>query len=331
MSDFPELTQAVIDGNRNKVIEIVNAELEKGVAPQSLLSEYMIPGMLEVGNLMQEGEYFIPEVLRSAKAMKGVLEILEPLLEASGGAQSVGYIVIGTVDGDIHDIGKNLVTMLLKGSGFAVNDLGVSVKSEAFVEALKEKEGAVLLGLSALITPTLDEMPVVIKAIEDAGLRDRVKIMVGGAPVTQEFAEEIGADGTAEDAAAAVPGAIGLSGSSVSRSFVQASAAQLKAFQERDLSAEDCVTLFLDGKTFADATMVIALGITMTGEKRLLGFIETDTENAMVLSSFLRSLVARGLDVSQGLLVIIDGGKRFVGFPLPEGDLVASIEAAIAR
>jgi methanogenic corrinoid protein MtbC1 len=139
MSDFPELTQAVIDGNRNKVIEIVNAELEKGVAPQSLLSEYMIPGMLEVGNLMQEGEYFIPEVLRSAKAMKGVLEILEPLLEASGGAQSVGYIVIGTVDG-----------------------------------------------------------------IEDAGLRDRVKIMVGGAPVTQEFADEIGADGTAEDAAAAV-------------------------------------------------------------------------------------------------------------------------------
>ena len=204
MSDFPELTQAVIDGNRNKVIEIVNAELDKGVAPQSLLSDYMIPGMLEVGNLMQEGEYFIPEVLRSAKAMKGVLEILEPLLEASGGAQSVGYIVIGTVDGDIHDIGKNLVTMLLKGSGFAVNDLGVSVKSEAFVEALKEKEGAVLLGLSALITPTLDEMPVVIKAIEDAGLRDRVKIMVGGAPVTQEFADEIGADGTAEDAAAAV-------------------------------------------------------------------------------------------------------------------------------
>jgi 5-methyltetrahydrofolate--homocysteine methyltransferase len=116
----------------------------------------------------------------------------------------VGYIVIGTVDGDIHDIGKNLVTMLLKGSGFAVNDLGVSVKSDAFVEALKEKEGTLLLGLSALITPTLDEMPVVIKAIEDAGLRDRVKIMVGGAPVTQEFADEIGADGTAEDAAAAV-------------------------------------------------------------------------------------------------------------------------------
>lgn len=204
MSDFQELTQAVIDGNGKKVLEIVNAELDKGTAPQTLLSDSMIPGMLEVGNLMQEGEYFIPEVLRSAKAMKGALEILEPLLAESGGAKSEGYIVIGTVDGDIHDIGKNLVAMLLKGSGFEVNDLGVSVKADAFVEALKAKEGPSLLGLSALITPTLDEMPVVIKAVEEAGLRDRVKIMVGGAPVTQEFSDEIGADGTADDAAAAV-------------------------------------------------------------------------------------------------------------------------------
>ena len=204
MSDFPELTQAVIDGNRNKVVEIVNAELEKGAAPQSLLSDFMIPGMLEVGDLMHEGEYFIPEVLRSAKAMQFGLNILEPLLAEGGGAESEGYIVIGTVDGDIHDIGKNLVVMLLKGSGFTVNDLGVSVKVETFLEALQEREGPVILGLSALITPTLDEMPVVIKAVEEAGLRDRVKIMVGGAPVTQEFSDEIGADGTAGDAAAAV-------------------------------------------------------------------------------------------------------------------------------
>ena len=204
MSDFPELTQAVIDGNRNKVVEIVNAQLETGATPQSLLSDFMIPGMLEVGNLMQEGEYFIPEVLRSAKAMQFGLNILEPLLAEGGGADSAGYIIIGSVDGDIHDIGKNLVAMLLKGSGFTVNDLGVSVKTEAFIEAVKEKEGTVLLGMSALITPTLDEMPVVIKAVEEAGLRDRVKIMVGGAPVTPEFCEEIGADGTAEDAAAAV-------------------------------------------------------------------------------------------------------------------------------
>jgi len=204
MSDFPELTQAIIDGNRNKVVEIVNAELEKGATPQSLLSDFMIPGMLEVGDLMHEGEYFIPEVLRSAKAMQFGLNILEPLLAEGGGAESEGYIVIGTVDGDIHDIGKNLVVMLLKGSGFTVNDLGVSVKVETFLEALQEREGPVILGLSALITPTLDEMPVVIKAVEEAGLRDRVKIMVGGAPVTQEFSDEIGADGTAGDAAAAV-------------------------------------------------------------------------------------------------------------------------------
>ena len=204
MSDFPELTQAVIDGNRNRVVEIVNAELDKGTTPQTLLSDFMIPGMLEVGDLMQEGEYFIPEVLRSAKAMQFGLDILEPLLAEGGGAESAGYIVIGSVDGDIHDIGKNLVAMMLKGSGFKVNDLGVSVKTDAFIEALKEKEGPVVLGLSALITPTLDEMPVVIKAVEEAGLRDRVKIMVGGAPVTQEFTDEVGADGTAEDAAAAV-------------------------------------------------------------------------------------------------------------------------------
>ena len=204
MSDFPELTQTIIDGVGKKVVEIVNAELKTGTSPQSLLTDYLIPGMLEVGKLMQEGEYFIPEVLRSAKAMKGALEILEPLLAESGGMDLTGRVVIGTVDGDIHDIGKNLVVMLLKGSGFEVNDLGTSVTTEAFIDALKEQDGPVILGMSSLITPTLDEMPVVIKAVEDAGLRDRVKIMVGGAPVTQEFADSIEADGTAEDAASTV-------------------------------------------------------------------------------------------------------------------------------
>jgi len=204
MADFPELTQAVIDGNAKKVLELVNAELKKNVEPQSLLTDYMIPGMLHVGQLMQEGEYFIPEVLRSAKAMRGALELLEPLLAQGADRKSEGYVVIGSVDGDIHDIGKNLVAMLLKGAGFEVNDLGVSVKTEAFLDAIKAREGKVILGLSALITPTLDEMPAVINALKGAGLRDRVKVMVGGAPVTQEFADEIGSDGTAEDAAAAV-------------------------------------------------------------------------------------------------------------------------------
>jgi len=203
MADFSEMTQAIIDGNRKKVVELVDAALAESVTPQSLLSGHMIPGMLEVGKLMQEGEYFIPEVLRSAKAMNGALEILEPLLMA-GDMETAGHVVLGTVDGDIHDIGKNLVGMLLKGSGFEVQDVGVSVPTDKFVEAVNEKEGSVILAMSALITPVLDEMPKVIKALEDAGIRDRVKVMVGGAPITQKFADSIGADGTAEDAAGAV-------------------------------------------------------------------------------------------------------------------------------
>ena len=203
MGEFGPLTQAVIDGNGKKVLELVSKALGEKATPASILSEHLIPGMIEVGKLMAEGEYFIPEVLKSAKSMNGALEILEPLL-AQGGRESAGYVIMGTVDGDIHDIGKNLVCMLLKGSGFEVVDLGVSVPLAKFVEAAKAKDGKIILGLSALITPTLDEMPVVIKAIEEAGLRGRVKIMVGGAPVTKEFAESIKADGTAPDAPSAV-------------------------------------------------------------------------------------------------------------------------------
>jgi 5-methyltetrahydrofolate--homocysteine methyltransferase len=203
MVDLAPLKQAVIDGNRNLVVELVKAALEDKIGPQQLLSEHLIPGMLEVGSLMEEGEYFIPEVLRSAKAMNFALEILEPLL-ATGNIESEGRVILGTVDGDIHDIGKNLVGMLLKGSGFEVQDIGVSMPAEKFVEAVQGTDGTVILGMSALITPVLDEMPKVIQAIEDAGLRDRVKIVVGGAPIDQEFSDSIGADGTAEDAAGAV-------------------------------------------------------------------------------------------------------------------------------
>lgn len=203
MAEFGPLTQAVIDGNGRKVIELVNAALAEKTTPQAILTNYLIPGMIEVGKLMAEGEYFIPEVLKSAKSMNGALEILEPLL-ASGARESAGYVIMGTVDGDIHDIGKNLVCMLLKGSGFEVKDLGVSVPTTKFIEAAKGRDGKVILGMSALITPTLDEMPKVIKALEEAGLRHRVKIMVGGAPVTKEFCESIGADGTAPDAPSAV-------------------------------------------------------------------------------------------------------------------------------
>ncbi len=204
MSDFSELAQDIIDAKKNKVVALVKAGLDKGDTPESLLSDHMIPAMLEVGRRMEEGEYFIPEVLQSAKAMKAGMEILEPILLASGSSESKGYVILGTVDGDIHDIGKNLVATLLKGSGFTVNDLGTSVTKEKFLEAAQEKDAPIVLGMSTLITPTMDEMAAVIKVVEDAGIRDRVKIMVGGAPVNQEFADSIKADGTAPDASSAV-------------------------------------------------------------------------------------------------------------------------------
>jgi 5-methyltetrahydrofolate--homocysteine methyltransferase len=203
MADLGGLKQAVIQGNRNKVIEFVKAALADNMDPQKILTDHMIPGMLEVGKLMAEGEYFIPEVLRSAKAMNGALELVEPLLVGSN-RDIAGNVILGSVDGDIHDIGKNLVAMLLKGNGFVIHDLGVSVPVAKFVEAAQGINGPVILGMSALITPVLDEMPKVIQAIEGAGLRSRVKIIVGGAPVDQDFANSIGADGTAPDAAAAV-------------------------------------------------------------------------------------------------------------------------------
>lgn len=203
MANLAGLKQAVIEGNRNKVVEFVKAALAENMDPQKILTEHMIPGMLEVGQLMADGEYFIPEVLRSAKAMNGALELVEPLL-AGGKRETAGNVIIGSVDGDIHDIGKNLVAMLLKGNGFIVHDLGVSVPVAKFVEASKGIDGKIILGMSALITPVLDEMPKVIQAIQDAGLRDRVKIIVGGAPIDQGFADSIGADGTAPDAASAV-------------------------------------------------------------------------------------------------------------------------------
>jgi 5-methyltetrahydrofolate--homocysteine methyltransferase len=203
MADLTPLKQAVIDGNAKKVLEIVKEALADKIDPQSLLTDHMIPGMLEVGELMAEGEYFIPEVLRSAKAMNGALELVEPLL-VGGDRKTAGDVIIGSVKGDIHDIGKNLVAMLLKGNGFIVQDLGVDVPVEKFIAAAQAIDGPVIVGMSALITPVLDEMEAVIKAIEDAGIRDRVKIMVGGAPVTKEYADSIGADGMAEDAAAAV-------------------------------------------------------------------------------------------------------------------------------
>ncbi|MBU7006541.1 corrinoid protein [Phosphitispora fastidiosa] len=199
MENLGPLSNALIEGNRNKVVEMVNEALEQNVDPQKILSEQLIPGMNKVGEMMAEGEFFVPEVLRAAKAMGKALEIIEPLLLA-GPKDSAGLVLIGSVSGDIHDIGKNLVSLMLKGSGFEVRDLGVAVSTDKFIDAVKETEGTIILGMSALITPVMPEMPKVIKALEKNGLRDRVKVMVGGATITEEFADSIGADGTASNA-----------------------------------------------------------------------------------------------------------------------------------
>ncbi len=169
----------------------------------TLVTEYMIPAMNEVGRRFECNEYFVPELLLAARAMKAALEPLRPLLAASG-VQPAGRVVIGTVKGDLHDIGKNLVASMLEGGGFEVIDLGVNVSPEQFVAKLKETN-ANILAMSALLTTTMPAMKTTIEALKQAGLRDRVKVLVGGAPVTQRYADEIGADGYSETAAGAVP------------------------------------------------------------------------------------------------------------------------------
>jgi 5-methyltetrahydrofolate--homocysteine methyltransferase len=161
----------------------------------------LVPAMAEVGRLFEEGEYFVPEMLIAARAMQGGLNLLKPLL-ISEKVEPVGKVVIGTVKGDLHDIGKNLVAIMMEGAGFEIVDLGTDVPVEKFVSEVKEKK-ADILAMSALLTTTMTTMPTVITALKDAGIRDGVKVMVGGAPVTQEFAAQIGADGYSQDASQA--------------------------------------------------------------------------------------------------------------------------------
>jgi 5-methyltetrahydrofolate--homocysteine methyltransferase len=195
------LKQAVIDGNRNDAIELTEQLLKTGVSPKKVLDEGLIAGMSQVGELFKQGEYFVPEMLIAARAMKSALEILRPRLVDTG-VEPIGTIVLGTVRGDLHDIGKNLTGMFLEGAGFRVVDLGVDVSAEKFIEAIKEND-AELLGMSALLTTTMTYTSRVIKELEAARMRDKVKIIVGGAPITQEWANQIGADGFALDAASA--------------------------------------------------------------------------------------------------------------------------------
>ena len=192
----------VLDGEKEPTVALTKEGLERGMDPLTLLFDAMIPSLEEVGRLFEIGDYFVPEMLISARAMQGAMEILQPLIAASG-AEPLGTFVMGTVKGDIHDIGKNLCNTMLEGAGFTVIDLGVNVPPETFVQAIREhKPNAV--GMSAFLTTTMPMLKTNIEAIKEAGLRDSVKILVGGAPVTQEYCDVVGADGFAPDASATV-------------------------------------------------------------------------------------------------------------------------------
>ncbi|HUV63852.1 MAG TPA: corrinoid protein [Sedimentisphaerales bacterium] len=200
MADLQALADAVIRGDQKKAVEITKTALDEGAAPKSVLDKGLIAGMDVVGARFKKSEIYIPEVLIAARAMKMAMEILEPEL-VKAGVEPVGRLLIGTVQGDLHDIGKNLVAMMLKGAGFEVIDLGVDVGPEKFVEQVKTSK-AQLIGISALLTTTMPGMERTIKALKAAGVP--VKVMIGGAPVTQDYADKIGADGFAPDAASAV-------------------------------------------------------------------------------------------------------------------------------
>jgi len=208
---FGKIMNLVIAGNGGELNDAVRRALDDGLEAGEILAQGLIAGMNEVGRRMKSGEMFIPEVLLSARTMQGGLDILKPHLSEDA-ASRAGTIVIGTVEGDLHDIGKNLVAMMLEGAGFKVIDLGVDVKAEAFVEAIKTHKPN-LVGMSALLTTTVANMKKTIEAIQEAGLRDKVKIMAGGAPVTQRLVvEELGADGYGASASEAVDRARALIG-----------------------------------------------------------------------------------------------------------------------
>jgi 5-methyltetrahydrofolate--homocysteine methyltransferase len=192
---------AVMEGDAPEAATQVQAALEAGIAPGEILNKGCIAAMGEVGRLFEEGEMFVPEMLIAARAMQAGMNLLKPYL-AEGEVVSAGRIVVGTVSGDLHDIGKNLVGMMMEGAGFEVIDLGTDVKPAAFVDAVREHKPN-LIGMSALLTTTMPSMTATIEALTEAGLRDQVQVLVGGAPVTQSFADSIGADGYAPDASSA--------------------------------------------------------------------------------------------------------------------------------
>ena len=201
MSTLDDLKQSVIDGNANQTKTLVQQAIGENLPPEQILNTGLIAAMAEVGRLFECGEYYVPEMLVSARAMKMGLELLRPGLAAAN-VQAIGKVVVGTVQGDLHDIGKNLVAIMLEGAGFTVVDLGVDVPPQKFVQAVKEHQPQ-LVGFSALLTTTMGKMKDNIQALQEAGLRDQVKVMIGGAPVTEKYASDIGADFFARDASAA--------------------------------------------------------------------------------------------------------------------------------
>lgn len=202
MSQFPELYEAILNGDAKAALAYTKDAIDKGLDPELLVNEAMIPAMDEVGRRFECNEYFVPELMIAARAMKGALAEVRPLLVKKG-TKPRGRVVVGTVKGDLHDIGKNLVASMLEGAGFEVIDLGTNVTPEQFVAAVKEKDASII-GLSALLTTTMPSMRSTIDALSKEGLREQVRVMVGGAPITQEYADEIGADGYGENARSAV-------------------------------------------------------------------------------------------------------------------------------
>ena len=200
MTDLKTLADAIIKADQNAAAKITKSALAEGIPAKTILDEGLIAGMAVVGARFKKNEVYIPEVLISARAMKSAMEVLEPAL-AKAGVEPVGRFLIGTVQGDLHDIGKNLVAMMLKGAGFQVNDIGVDVPPEKFIEQAKAT-GIGLIGMSALLTTTMPGMEKTLKALRAAGVR--AKVIIGGAPITQGYADKIGADGYAADAASAV-------------------------------------------------------------------------------------------------------------------------------
>jgi len=202
MDDLKQLYNAVLTGDAKLSKAVTEKALANGIDPLTLVNDQMIPAMAEVGRRFESNEYFVPELLISARAMKASLELIRPLLTARGD-EPLGRVAIGTVKGDLHDIGKNLVSAMLEGGGFEVIDLGVNVTPEKFIAAINEKKANVI-AMSALLTTTMPAMKTTIDAFKNAGVRGKIKVLVGGAPVTKKYADEIGADGFSDNAVGAV-------------------------------------------------------------------------------------------------------------------------------